>query len=245
MASTGNSHPIYTDTPLAVMHTPRFETGKMDPFTLEASKMALSHNSFIRGFNSIYQQALRVPAEDKTDFVKYCIAWHDCVDAHHRYEETEFFPNVNKAAGRTDLMDTAVHEHAAFHDGMERFKDYLLKKGAGFSASELLALMDSFKDPLYSHLKAEPPSIVALAQYSTPENPIDILAIADAAARNSITLSMVFNVLPIFYLNMDFNFEGGMWEGVFPSFGSTGRWLLTKAIPMWHSRRWRFASYSP
>ncbi|OTA85289.1 hypothetical protein M434DRAFT_377155 [Hypoxylon sp. CO27-5] len=217
-----NSRPMYSDTPLAVMHTPKFETGKTDAFTLEASKMALSHNSFIRGFNSIYQQAHQVSAEDKPDFVAYCIAWHDCADAHHCYEEEEFFPNVNKAAGRTDLMDTAVHEHAAFHEGMERFKD-----------------------PLYSHLKAEPPSIVALAKYSTPERPIDILAIADTAAKNSITLSMVFNVLPVFYLNMDFDFEGGMWEGVFPSFKGTGRWLLTKAIPTWHSRRWSFASYSP
>lgn len=73
--------------------------------------MALSHNAFIRGFNSIYQQAPRVPASDKADFVGYCIAWHDCVDTHHHYEEKEFFPNVNKAAGRDDLMQSAVHDH--------------------------------------------------------------------------------------------------------------------------------------
>lgn len=73
--------------------------------------MAISHNAFIRGFNSIYQQAPRLPPADKPDFVDYCIAWHDCIDAHHRYEEIELFPGVNKAAGRTDLMTTAVQEH--------------------------------------------------------------------------------------------------------------------------------------
>lgn len=146
--------------------------------------MALSHNAFIRGFNSIYQQAprLREPA-DKTDFAGYCIAWADCVATHHHYEETEFFPNIDRAAGRTGLMDGAVHEHEAFQGGLQRFKKYLEDKGADFSAAELIALMDEFKEPLHSHLKAEPPAIVALAKYSTPEKPIDILGIADAAGE--------------------------------------------------------------
>ena len=73
--------------------------------------MALSHNAFIRGFNSIYQQAPRVPDADKLDFAGYCIAWHDCVHQHHQYEETELFPNLDKAAGKTGLMSTAVDEH--------------------------------------------------------------------------------------------------------------------------------------
>ncbi|RYP20419.1 hypothetical protein DL765_002795 [Monosporascus sp. GIB2] len=162
--------PMYTDTPLAVLHTPQFEMGETDPFTVEAFHMVLSHNSFIRGFNSIYQQAPRVPPADKADFVGYCIAWHDCVDAHHRYEETELFPNINKAASRTDLMNTAVDEHATFHGGMERMKAYLEKKRANFLAAELIAILDSFKDALYSHLKAESPSIVALKQYNRETN---------------------------------------------------------------------------
>ncbi|CAJ2508337.1 Uu.00g133630.m01.CDS01 [Anthostomella pinea] len=239
------SHPLYTDVPLAVIHTPRYETSKTDPFTVEASKMALSHNAFIRGFNSIYQQAPRLLPGDKSDFVGYCIAWHDCVEAHHRYEEDHFFPNVNKAAGLTGLMDSAVHEHASFHDGMERFKSYLRTEGVGFSATELLAIMDSFKEPLHSHLRAEPPLIAALAKYSTHDNPIDILEIANAAARKQITMSLVLNVLPVFYLNMnEAEFEGGMWQGVFPHLNGTGTWIVTKAVPMWHSRRWRFASCS-
>lgn len=73
--------------------------------------MVLSHNSFIRGFNSIYQQALRVQGADKAYFVEYCIAWRDCVHAHHHYEEIELFPNIDKACGRTDLMSAAVEEH--------------------------------------------------------------------------------------------------------------------------------------
>lgn len=155
-----------------------------DPFTIEASHMALSHNAFIRGYNTIYQQAHRVqnPA-DKADFAGYCVAWVDCVLQHHHYEETELFPILNKAAGRTDLMAGAVHQHEAFYSGMEELKKYLLERGADFSSREVVRIMESFQEPLYSHLKAEPGEIVALAKYSTPDKPVDILDIADAAGE--------------------------------------------------------------
>lgn len=181
-----NTPPIYIDTPLALIPTPKFETGQDDPFTIEASHMALSHNSFIRGFNSIYQQDPRVqhPA-DKSDFVGYCLAWAECVATHHHYEETEFFPNLDQAAGQKGLMDDAVHEHEAFFGGMERMKKYLLDNGTDFSSTELIAIMGSFKEPLHSHLKAEPSAIMALAKYSTQDNPIDILGIADAAGKKT------------------------------------------------------------
>lgn len=103
--------PMYSDSPLPVLHTPKFETGETDPFTIEASHMALSHNSFIRGFNSIYQQAPRIPEADRLDFAGYCLAWHSLIHQHHYYEETDFFPNIDKAAGKKGLMDGAVNEH--------------------------------------------------------------------------------------------------------------------------------------
>lgn len=146
--------------------------------------MVLSHNAFIRGYNSIFQQAPRVQSPtDKTEFVGYCVAWVDCVLQHHHYEETEFFPNLNKAAGQRDLMAGAVHQHEAFYGGMEQLKKYLLDKGAEFSSREVIRIMESFQEPLYSHLKAELGEIVALAQYNTPEKPVDILGIANTAGK--------------------------------------------------------------
>ncbi|PGH30403.1 hypothetical protein GX50_06839 [[Emmonsia] crescens] len=236
--------PMYTDTPLAVIPTPKFQTGSEDPFTIEASHMALSHNAFIRGFNSIYQQAPRLqkPA-DKSDFVGYCQSWIECVKTHHHYEETEFFPNINKAAGTTGLMEDAVVEHELFYGGMDRMKDYLAERGANFSATELIAIMDSFKEPLHSHLTAEPPTIVDLARYSTEENPIDILAIATAAGKKQINFGFFLNTVPVFFLNMEtVNFEGGMWHGVFPPINGLARTFVNSVVPLWHSGRWRFAS---
>ncbi|CAJ2506592.1 Uu.00g077780.m01.CDS01 [Anthostomella pinea] len=251
--------PMYTDAPLALIHTPKFETGKWpdhslmdlllkdDPFTIEASHMALSHNSFIRGFNSIYQQAPRVQSSaDKSDFVGYCLAWIECVATHHHYEETEFFPNVDKDAGQNGLMGQVVHEHEEFQGGMDRMKDYLLQKEADFSGDELIAIMDSFKQPLHSHLKAEPGAIVALAKYSTSDHPIDILAIAGAAGKKQVNLGFMFNTLPVFFLNMETaTFEGGMWEGVFPPLKGMAKTVMNKLVPMWQSRRWRFVSCTP
>ncbi|KAK0721227.1 hypothetical protein B0T21DRAFT_337901 [Apiosordaria backusii] len=239
--------PKYTDSPLSLIPTPKFQTGKDDPFTIEASYMALSHNAFIRGFNSIYQQAPRVtlPA-DKADFAGYSVAWADCVHMHHHYEETEFFPNLDKAAGQKGLMDGAVHEHEAFQGGLQKFKQYLQDKGADWKSNELIVIMNEFKDAFHSHLKAEPPAIVALAKYSTPEKPIDILGIADAGGKKQLSLPFVLNTLPVFFLNMEtVEFEGGMWHGVFPPLKGLAKSIMLKGVPMWHSGRWRFVSCTP
>lgn len=66
---------------------------------------------------------------------------------------------------------------------MERMKKSLLDKSTDFSGTELIAIMDSFKEPLHSHLKAEPGAFVALPMYITPGKPVDILGIADAASK--------------------------------------------------------------
>lgn len=73
--------------------------------------MVLSHNSFIRGFNSIYQQAPRISQADTRDFIGYCVAWHDCVEEHHHYEEVQFFPAIDAAVGKENVMGGEVEQH--------------------------------------------------------------------------------------------------------------------------------------
>ena len=89
---------------------------------------------------------------------------------------------------------------AAFHAGMEAFKEYLVDHGRGsdFSPSKLLAIMDSFSKPLYTHLKSEIDSLLALSRFSTPEKPIDLVAMALQAGKKSVTADFVFNTLPVF-----------------------------------------------
>ena len=53
----------------------------------------------------------------------------------------------------------------------------------------------------------------------------------------------MFNILPVFLLNMEtIEFEGGMWNGVFPPPGASAKLVMNKDIPMWQSRRWRFVA---
>jgi len=73
--------------------------------------MALSHNSLIRGFNSIYQQAPRLSPSDRDDFIGYSLAWNDCLVKHHLYEETLFFPAIEEATGVKGIMDGEVEQH--------------------------------------------------------------------------------------------------------------------------------------
>jgi len=118
--------------------------------------------------------------------------------------------------------------------------------GSEFSHHMLLQIMDTFSGPLYSHLKSEPQSLVALKKYSTPEKPIDLAAIALEAGKKSITAGFVFNTLPVFLLNMEtVDFEGGMWYGVFPPISGAVKWMMTQGIPLWHRSWWRFASCGP
>lgn len=159
--------------------------------------MALSHNSFMRGYYTIYQQAPRVQTVDKADLAGFCVAWVDCVLQHHHYEETELFPIPNKAAGRTDLMAGAVHRLETFYGGMEEVKKYLLNRSGNFSGKEVVRIMESFQEKLYSHLKAEPGEIVALAKYNTPDKPVDILGIADAADKFPAHPSSPLLLLPL------------------------------------------------
>ena len=79
--------------------------------------MTLSHNSFIRGFNSIYQQAPRIALSDHKDFIGYCLAWHACIEEHHHYEETNFFPAIDKAVGEEGVMNWEVEQHGRSSEG--------------------------------------------------------------------------------------------------------------------------------
>ncbi|KAK4163326.1 hypothetical protein QBC43DRAFT_301288 [Cladorrhinum sp. PSN259] len=89
-------------------------------------------------------------------------------------------------------------------------------------------------------------SHMALSHNSTPEKPIDILGIANASGKKQVNMTLLFNTLPVFFLNMEtVEFEGGMWHGAFPPLKGLARSVMLKAVPMWHSGPWRFVSCTP
>lgn len=135
---------------------------------------------------------------------------------------------------------------AAFHDGLESFKNYLsgLIDCKEFQAAKLLEIMDSFREPLYAHLISEPKSLLALSRFSSPEKPIDLLKLAIDTGKKSVTLDFVMNTLPVFLLNMEsVEFEDGMWQS-FPPIAKPVKWVMTSVVPLWQRQQWRFTSCS-
>jgi hemerythrin superfamily protein len=73
--------------------------------------MALLHNVFMRGFNSIYNQALEVQPQDYKPFLCYAQCIYETLDAHHSGEETKFFPRIEEATGVKGIMDVNITQH--------------------------------------------------------------------------------------------------------------------------------------
>ena len=73
--------------------------------------MAMLHNSIIRGFNSIWQQAPYIKDEDKADFVGYALTWHKFVKSHHDDEEANLFPKVEEQLADKALWAETHQEH--------------------------------------------------------------------------------------------------------------------------------------
>jgi len=73
--------------------------------------MALLHNSILRGYNSIFHQALAVADNDKADFIGYSLAWHKFVKSHHDDEENTLFTKIEETLGDKTVFDETHKEH--------------------------------------------------------------------------------------------------------------------------------------
>ncbi|KAH6666557.1 hypothetical protein B0J14DRAFT_193954 [Halenospora varia] len=212
---------------------------------MEASHMTLSHNSIIRGFNSIYQLAPRLPSSDSIDFIGYCLAWHRFVEEHHLFEEVHFFPAIEEAVGEKGVMGKEVEEHAAFHAGLKSFKTYLTgltNPSRDFDPTQLRGIMDGFSEPLYRHLEAEPQALLALSRFHSSTSDFDLVTIAKETGKKAVSLEFAVSVMPMFLGNMEvWEFEGGMWRE-FPDVPAWVRWVMRNMLPWWNRRWWRFMS---
>ncbi|KAJ4389221.1 hypothetical protein N0V93_006684 [Gnomoniopsis smithogilvyi] len=235
-----NHHSRKADGPLSLIPTPRTQTGKDDPFTEDASQMALVHNMFIRAFNSMYMQAAKVRPEDIVDFLHYCSAWHTALKGHHDAEEEVYFPGLEKALGVKGIMDEEIHEHAAFTQGLCNLKDYIdncLAAPASYSGTQLISILDSFGGTLATHLANEPPKLASLGQYGD----YDPKPLAEQTANHSMKYMHMTDVLPILWYNLDKDFEGGRWAD-FPNMPGFMKWFMINVMGSWQARWWRFGS---
>jgi hemerythrin HHE cation binding domain-containing protein len=131
-----------------------------------ATMMSHAHNTIIRGLNAIIQQAPYVGPEDAKDLLFYVKAWTKMINHHHDVEESFIFPELEAFSGVEGLMDDPKHQHALFHDNLEKLLEYSSSTKPEDYTWEgpggMKDIIDSFSGPLTDHLYAEIDVLLAL-----------------------------------------------------------------------------------
>jgi hypothetical protein len=128
----------------------------------------------------------------------------------------------------------------AFHDGLTEYKSYLLSlqgREQDFSGSHLRHIISSFGPPLCTHLHDEIPTLLALAKYG------DKVPLSKFWAKQRGGPGSLADIarVPFFFLNLDQEFEGGLWADWPPAPGWV-KWGMRNLVS--RVRRagvWRFA----
>ena len=161
-----------------------------------ATEMVQIHNVIFRGLNSIYLQAEQVSAADGKAFCNYMAQWSRVLHLHHEGEELIFFPAVERLTGDKSLMEVNLEQHAAFHDGVERFDEYVNACLAGretFSGKRVVELIDGFGPVLATHLTDEIGTLLALEKYN--EKLKELPPIVEEQAKHGMVSSPLTKIL--------------------------------------------------
>ena len=73
--------------------------------------MCQTHNTIIRGYNSIYRQAPAIVEGDRADFVGYCLTWHKFVMKHTENEDSSLFPRIEQLLSDESIFSESLKEH--------------------------------------------------------------------------------------------------------------------------------------
>ena len=240
----------WADRTCKLVETPQHSTNKTDIFTTGATHMAHIHNAILRGYNSIYLQAVHIKEEDKPAFIGYALTWYKFVKSHHDDEEAGLFPKVAEVLHTTDdeLWDATHKEHGSFLHGLGEYEKYLsrLTSPSDFNGEELCKIMDSFQQPFEHHFHSEISHIASFA--GLPSAPIPGSPDADQAAavfkawgKKTVMKAGVTDVVPFFLMNLDATYEAGRWAS-WPPMPAPVRWGLVNLAGSWNGAWWKFAS---
>lgn len=136
-----------------------------------ATQMALAHNGILRGLNSIFLQATRIPRQDLgaiRDFLTYCQCWCESMHHHHDAEENEFFPSIELISGVQGIMEQNIEQHRAFTPGFDLFHEYSRTcVPEDYDGRKIRSLIEDFAEPLTQHLHDEIKTLRALDKYDS------------------------------------------------------------------------------
>jgi len=93
-----------------------------DIYEAQYWEMAGAHGCIIVGLLNIYEKSSTIEPKDLQDFQKYALQWVACLDHHHHWEETIYYPLFNPKFN----TESIVAEHETFHAGFVKLKEYLI-----------------------------------------------------------------------------------------------------------------------
>nr|XP_031860142.1 uncharacterized protein CI109_004507 [Kwoniella shandongensis]KAA5527214.1 hypothetical protein CI109_004507 [Kwoniella shandongensis] len=130
-----------------------------------ADHMDMFHNHFRYEFNRVYtladggfhKEGMTLPR-----FLREAQQLSQHLDMHHRIEETYIFPVLAKKMPQFKQggRESGEHlkKHKKIHDGIDKYDKYLkegLANPSKYDAAELRAILDGFREVLFSHLDEE------------------------------------------------------------------------------------------
>jgi hypothetical protein len=130
-----------------------------------ARTMAMTHNTFFRALNAIYQHAPHIVpgTQQAADFLSYCSITYDFIHHHQLLEEAIYFPEVEKFASIPGLMDTNITQHLKMEAGLERFRKFAeTTRKENYNREELREIISSFADAFEQHNHDEIQTILNL-----------------------------------------------------------------------------------
>jgi Hemerythrin HHE cation binding domain len=130
-----------------------------------AQVMAMTHNTFFRALNAIYQQAPHIipGIQQAADFLNYCCIAYEFIHHQQLGEEHIFFPEIEKATGIAGLMDANMAQHHTMEAGLEVFCKYVEgTRKEDFNGGELRRIINDFAPTFEQHNHDEIQTILNL-----------------------------------------------------------------------------------
>ncbi|KAI0103761.1 hypothetical protein GGR51DRAFT_523272 [Nemania sp. FL0031] len=228
MTTRPNAAP-WANEPFPLIETPSVKR-QSDHFYLKAaSEMTHAHNVLLRSLNAILQQGPHIStstdsnyrARDVTDFLYYVRCWVKMVHHHHWVEEEFIFPEMSKFSGRPGLMEGPRHQHESFQTGLETLGSYASdtkpENYRWIGSGGMKLIIDSFSKNLTDHLYAEIGVFLELGDLDSDEYK-KTWSKAEAVAKQSGNLTLLFEMVPMVLGSADKTYEGGHDFPPFPWF---------------------------
>lgn len=136
----------------------------------------------------------------------------------------------------------------SFLGGLAEYEKYLssLASPSDFDGEKLREIMSSFQDAFSHHFHNEIATIASFAdlpsapKQDSPEAQ-QVAATFKAWGKKTVTKAGTFDVVPFFLLNLDVDYEDGMWA-TWPPMPAPIRWGLVNVAGSVHWGWWKFAS---